>query len=470
MHDEFLHRLRKDPRPEFAARLHARLRRQAATPLRHTAPSRIRTLITALLLGGTAFAATFVMMTGVPTPVRKAYREVAARIFAGHASRAHPTPGYGPGDAAGRGSSRPTSPAGAALRRETAHSARAVTGVTPARRSRAAAAGNPAPLHGVPAGPQGTQVRMVSSRAAYPYAAAIAQRVNHMMSAGGARFPHIDISVANSGHWLGALCGGGASAPDLAYRFAPVATVSVQPCPRGANGQPSEVRAIAVGYEAVALARSPLYGEIDLTRREVFLALAKWVPDPTRPGVVHENSSTTWQQIDPALGPEPIQFLGPPLSSPAGRSVIGLLLERGCQTYRWIAALKNSHPHRYGRICRTLRTDGVYLETYALNPSNLLGEPNVVGIFGLPALLQSPTTLSVSRLDGVRPTLQTIESGAYPASRELYLYFNRGRVPPTIVFRLVGQQRLAGYPWVRRDWALITPPGIRAGFISALHQ
>jgi phosphate transport system substrate-binding protein len=469
MHDEFLHRLRKDPRPEFAARLHARLRRQSATPLRCRASSRIRTLVTALLLGGVAFAVTFVMITGVPTSVRKTYREVAARIFAGRVSRTYPTPALNPGDVAGEGASRPASPAGAALRRETAASARAITGVTQARRSRGTAASNRS-LHGVPAGQRGNQIRMVSSRAAYPYAAAIARRVNRMRGAGGARFPHISISVSNSGRWLGALCGGGGSAPELAYRFAPVATVSDQPCPRAPNGQPSQVRAIPFGYEAVALARSPLYGEIDLTRREIFLALAKWVPDPGRSGVIHRNSSTTWQQIDAALGPEPIQFLGPPLSSPAGRSVIGLLLEPGCRSYRWIAALKTSHPHRYARICRTMRTDGAYVATPALNPTALLGKPDVLGIFGLATLLHSPTTVSVSRLDGVRPTLQSIESGTYPASRELYLYFNRDRVPPTIAFRLLGQQQLAGFPGVRADWALITPPQVRTTLISTLDR
>ncbi|HEV2441546.1 MAG TPA: substrate-binding domain-containing protein [Steroidobacteraceae bacterium] len=232
----------------------------------------------------------------------------------------------------------------------------------------------------------------------------------------------------------------------MAYTYEPVGTVNTSPCPPHRFGPPSSIIAIPVGYEAVALARSPLYGALNLTRREVFLALAKWVPDPARPGTVHENGSTAWREIDAALGPEPIQLVGPPLSSATGRSMIELLMEGGCNTYSWIAALESTAPDEYARICRTVRTDGVYNEVSSNFQVGLLAQPNAVGIIGFGDLMNATEGhLSVSRLDGVKPTPQDIKSGAYPASRAIYLYVDRFRTPRSVALSFL-QNEMWGFP------------------------
>lgn len=283
--------------------------------------------------------------------------------------------------------------------------------------------------------------------------------------------PQLQVSLRDSDLWPGPMCSGGTGAPDMAYAFEPAGTVSDHPCPRSASGVGRSVTAIPVAYETLLLARSPLYGELDLTRRQLFLALAKWVPDRARPGRVHENANTTWHQLDAALGPEAIELMGPPLSSAAGRSMVQLLMEGGCNTYPWIAALASTHPAQHARICRTVRTDGVYAEVSTAVSSTLLTEPNAVGIvtvnwvftFPNPDQLR-PNALVLSRLDGVEPTPQGILSGTYPGSRALYLYFNRGRVAPNVVTPLLN----AVVPYV--DWALVPVPQsqLRAAYDEVL--
>jgi phosphate transport system substrate-binding protein len=447
MHDEFLHRLRKAPRPEFAARLQARLRRQSTPALRPAASSRVRTLITLLLLGGVAFAVTVLAMRGLPAPVAEWYRQTAARISGGRSASSGHQPGNGaiPG---GLGWSTSHPAAGPPLHSEPDHSTAAAMSARPAATS-AAHAGGSAPAPGLPR----ARIEAVSSWAAYPYATALAARLRG----------DIAVSAVHSQRWLGALCSG-ASGPALAYTFARVGTVSHRPCPRNASGLPSPVAAVSVGYEALVLARSPIYGALDLTRREVFLALAKWVPDPSRPGVVHENPNRVWRQIDPALGPEPIELMGPPLSSPAGRSMIELLMQGGCDSYTWVAALKLADPDRYARICRTVRTDGAYLEVSGLDATRLLTQPNAVGILEYRNITGSAAKdLAVSRLDGVWPTPQTIENGTYPGSHALYLYVNRQRAAPNVVTPL-----LLDAPLGRADWALIGLPWQQR--LAALHE
>ena len=449
MNDEFLHGLRKEPRPEFAAQLRAKLRRQSTSPLKPA--SWVRTLITLLLLGGTAFAITTVALRGLPAPLVQLFRHVGGRnvvqptkitIAANQVGSAKSREDLR--QSMGEWGSVPATPPGGGA----ADIPTSTTSLPGAPGSTEAAPSASSAVAGATVGLRPAEIAVVASWAAYPYAEAIVERVNRFR--GGAYVE--PVSIRDSNGWPGPICNGGDRGPDVAYAFEPVGTVRARPCPGDASG-PSPVVAIAVGYEAVILARSPENGELDLTQRDVFLALAKWIPDPAQPGSLHENTNTTWLQIDGALPTEPIEFMGPPLSSGAGRSMIELLMERGCNTFYWIAVLKSTDPALHARICRTVRTDGVYSEVSNLSSPNLLGRPNAVGIFGF-ASRESPAlrTLSVSRLDGVEPTLASVESGSYPGSSGFYLYVNRRRVPDV---RLLGPRTLldsSTYP------AYVAPP------------
>lgn len=77
MNDEFLLRLRKPPRPAFAARLRAQLERQPKIQPRRSAPSRLRTFIVLLSLGGAAFAITMAVR-GVPEPLLRLFHRAAS--------------------------------------------------------------------------------------------------------------------------------------------------------------------------------------------------------------------------------------------------------------------------------------------------------------------------------------------------------------------------------------------------------
>lgn len=454
MNDDFLHRLRKEPRLQFAARLRAQLRRQSLSPPPRV-PSRARTLLTLLLLGGAAFALTAVAMRGLPPSLLVLYRHTAAWIAAERApSPAHRAAtegiaeglrwggsGYGPADG--------VTPRGGGTTPSATQSPSAQSAATASSKPSAGSSS----VGGVPAALGAPEIRVMASWSAYPYVTQIVTRVNIRNSG-----LHVDVAVRDSDSWPGPLCRSSAQAPNLAYAFEPAGRAISIPCPHDA--QPYvPVRAIPIGYEAVAVARSPLYGELDVTRRQMFLALAAMVPDPSHPRHLRPNISTTWRQIDPALGPERIEIMGPPLESAAGRSMIELLMEPGCDSYPWIAALKSTHPDWHARICRSVRTSGVYgvyTEAPGLSSATLLAEPNAVGIFGFVEWNMSVLKeLAVSKLDGVEPSLASIKSSAYPGSRALYLY-TRYRVPPNVMFGLLS----ADFPYYP-DWALIYPWSMR---------
>jgi phosphate transport system substrate-binding protein len=453
MHDEFLHRLRKEPRPEFAARLQAQLRRESAAPLRPQAPSLVRTLITILLLGGTAFAITTVAMRGIPASIIYVYQHAVSRLAGGRSidSSVHREGNDGIREQAHRGAGTWNVPRGEIRRNVPARVVTRAVGTSSTAAGSAGAASSSSSAAGALLGAHGLQLKAVSSWAAYPLLLETIEAANRNGGTNGTPVVQIEASLRDSDLWPPhPMCDGAASGPDIAYAFEPAGSVSSRPCFRDAPGKLGPVVAFPIAYEAVALAHSPLYGALDLTRRQIFLALAKWVPDPARPAAIQGNPNTTWRQVSPALGQEPIQLLGPPLSSPAGRSMIELLIEGGCNTYPWIAALRSTDPKRYALICRTVRTDGVYVEIPRLDAARLLMEPGAVGIFEYPLQHSSLEELSVSSLEGVQPSLRSIESGAYAGSRALYLYINRRRVPFFLLGELIA-------PYYGPDSAIVAP-------------
>jgi phosphate transport system substrate-binding protein len=202
------------------------------------------------------------------------------------------------------------------------------------------------------------------------------------------------------------------------------------------NG-PSPLIEQKLGYQAVLLARSNLYGPLRLTARDVFLALARRVPDPSRPGELIDNRYAYWSEIDPALPPDRIKFLGPVLESLPRGLPAELLLTAGCNTYPWIAALRDTDEGRYTGICQSLRTDSAYQANYSDNGwafESLMVEPTAIGIFTPGSFQSAREKLVVNPVDGVSPDMNTLASGTYPLARTLYLYVDKKRYDSNYFF------------------------------------
>src|SRR6185437_7114316 len=254
MHDEFLHRLRKVPRPEFAARLQAQLRSDSAAPLRPRAPSLVRTLITILLLGGAAFAITTVVMRGVPTSFIYVYQQAVSRFAGGKSTHA---PGHGEGndgvrEQARQGAGAWNIPGGEARRNGPPHVASPAVG-TSSTAAGSGAASSSSSAGGALLGTHGLQLKAISSWAAYPLLLETTEAANRNGGTSGAPVVHIEASLRDSDSWPPRpMCDGAASGPDIAYAFEPAGSVSSRPCFRDALGKFGPVVAFPVAYEAVA--------------------------------------------------------------------------------------------------------------------------------------------------------------------------------------------------------------------------
>ena len=93
-----------------------------------------------------------------------------------------------------------------------------------------------------------------------------------------------------------------------------------------------------VGYDGIVLANSKKSEKFELTRKDIFLALAKDIPDGD--GKLIPNPHKTWKDVNAALPAIKIEVLGPPPTSGTRDAFVELAMEGGCKKFKWIKAMK----------------------------------------------------------------------------------------------------------------------------------
>jgi phosphate transport system substrate-binding protein len=399
MNDDFLHRLRVEPNAKFLATLKASLDRQAikSAQARRTF---FRAAILATLVGGSAVAA--FVWKGMPAPAPLAARTPGAQERASHHKNIISAPeGGGAPKASARaegGASAPTSmqpPASAPQPNTATDQSRAVFSV---------------------AGPTAVILN----------AQGVARRPVEM---GLLKSPAF--TVTSSTEAIAMLCHVRASTgPERAYTDIAGASRRMLPAELEACSTRgiAHVAELHSGFETVVLARSKLYGTPKLSARDIYLALAAAVPDPSRPWMLIKNPYRMWSAIDPALSEDRIEILGPPLSSATAAAFRQTLMEAGCRSFAWIAALEQSDPKRYERVCRTVRDDGVYVLASGSVLEHLETYPNVMALLDYREAAAKPDALAAASVDGIEPNIESIRAERYAGSRAMYLYVNKERM------------------------------------------
>jgi len=267
-------------------------------------------------------------------------------------------------------------------------------------------------------------ISIVGSSTVYPFTTAVAEQFGR---AGQFKTPKVESTGTGGG--LKLFCAGvGVQHPDIADASRRIKQTEVDTCAKNGVKDISEIK---IGYDGIVLARSKKAGPLKLSRRDIYLALAKQIPDPANPQSLIANPSTTWKQVNPALPDVKIEVLGPPPTSGTRDAFAELVMEGGCTTFPWIKSLKDVDEGRYKRVCQTMREDGAYIE--AGENDNLIvqkieANPNAIGIFGYSYLEQNEDKLVGSLLEGKSPTFETISAGTYPASRALYIYIKKAHL------------------------------------------
>ena len=248
-----------------------------------------------------------------------------------------------------------------------------------------------------------SQLRIVGSSTVFPFATAVAEEFGRSTD-----FQTPVVESTGSGGGLKLFCAGvGTQHPDITNASRRVKMSEFETCQE--NGV--EMTEVVAGYDGIVVANVQSGPDYELTRGEIWTALAAEGPKPD-----------TWDEVNPALPADAIEVLGPPPTSGTRDAFEELVMAAGCE-------------EAGGTDCEgagmEMREDGPYVEAGEndnLIVSRLESNDRALGVFGFSFLDQNRNTIKGATVDGVEPTFENIASGSYPVSRSMFFYIKNDHV------------------------------------------
>ncbi len=274
-------------------------------------------------------------------------------------------------------------------------------------------------------------ISIVGSSTVYPFATAVAE--TYAKKTGN---PAPKVESTGTGGGMKLFCeGAGVETADMTGASRRIKESELADCKK--NGV-SAVE-IKVGYDGIAIATAKAADTYKFTRRDLFLALAKEVPETTGGNMdavtgnlkLIPNPYKTWKEINAELPDAPIEVLGPPPTSGTRDAFVELVMHEGCKSFPAIKKLEKEESDKFKAICNSMREDGKYIEAGEndnLIVQKLQANPKAVGIFGFSFLEQNSDKVKGSAVEGVEITFENIAEGKYSVSRPLYIYVKKEHV------------------------------------------
>ncbi|WP_445680401.1 substrate-binding domain-containing protein [Radicibacter daui] len=293
------------------------------------------------------------------------------------------------------------------------------------------------------------QIRIVGSSTVFPFSSAVAEQFGQKTS-----FPSPVVESTGTGGGMKLFCAGvGTEHPDLTGASRQIKKSEFADCQ--ANGV-TDIVQLRIGKDGIAFASSKSGPDLNVTRAQLFLALAKQVPVK---GKLVDNPNKNWSDIDRGLPDEEIEVLGPPPTSGTRDAWVELVMTEGCKELDYFKSHSTD-------VCGAMREDGAFIEAGEndnLIVQKLEANPVAFGIFGFSFLDQNSDKLQGARIEGVAPTFDTITDGSYEASRPLFLYVKKAHVGviPGIseyLSELTSENALGDYGYLVEKGLIPLPP------------
>ena len=268
------------------------------------------------------------------------------------------------------------------------------------------------------------QIRIVGSSTVYPFTTAVAEQLG---KSGGGKTPIVESTGTGGGMKI--FCEGvGADKADATNASRRMKKSEFEMCEK--NGV-KDIVELKVGIDGLTLAQSKAGGDMKLTRKQVFQALAENVPD--KDGKLVPNPYKNWSDIDSSLPNVKIEVLGPPPTSGTRDSFHELFMEKGAEEFDSLKAMKKDKATEkdFEKVWKSIRKDGAYVE--AGENDNVIvqkldANPNAFGIFGFSFLEENAAKIKGVSIEGVEPTYENISGGKYKGARDLYVYVKKAHV------------------------------------------
>ncbi len=257
------------------------------------------------------------------------------------------------------------------------------------------------------------QIKIVGSSTVFPYTQAVAEEFGKKT---GKKAPVVESTGTGGGMKI--FCQGiGEDKPDITGASRAMKKSEYELCTE--NGV-DDVTEVLIGYDGLSIAQSKKGKPMDLTKEQIFLALASEVPDESGEKLV-KNPNKKWSDVDSSLPDIAITAYGPPPTSGTRDAFVELAMHEGCEELEYFKKNEDQVKEK----CTPMRQDGPFIE--AGENDNLIvqrieADPNSLGIFGYSFLYENKDKLQGVKVGGTEPGFDTIADGSYGLSRPLFVY------------------------------------------------
>jgi phosphate transport system substrate-binding protein len=265
------------------------------------------------------------------------------------------------------------------------------------------------------------EIRIVGSSTVFPFSTTVAEQFG-----ANTNFPTPIVEANGSGSGIKLFCEGvGQNFPDIANSSRRMKGSEWDLC--RANNV-SDIVEVVIGYDGIVLANAKRAEAFDLTRDQIFLALAREVPVNGR---LVPNPYKRWSDISADLPDLPIQVFGPPPSSGTRDAFLELVMDAGAETFPLLKEIKEDDAGLFTEIAHAIREDGAWIdagENDGAIVQRLTKNPEALGVFGFSFLIQNEDRIRGARIAGVAPTFTDIAAQKYQVSRSLYFYLKKAHL------------------------------------------
>ena len=263
------------------------------------------------------------------------------------------------------------------------------------------------------------QIRIVGSGTVYPFTTTVAEAFG---KATGKKTPVVEAN--GSGPGIKMFCAGaGDDTPDFADASRAMKKSELEDCNK--NGV-KEVAQLTIGYDGLALANAKGGPIMSVTSKQIFMAMAKQVPD--KDGKLVDNPYKMWSDIDPALPKVKIVILSHPATSGTRSSIEDLILKPGAASFPGLKELSDKDAKAFDAVFKTLRTDGGFVEAGENDNAivqKLAADPNTFALFGYANVSLNGGKIQAAKVEGEAPSVEGVQTGKYKLSRPLFVYVKK---------------------------------------------
>jgi phosphate transport system substrate-binding protein len=243
------------------------------------------------------------------------------------------------------------------------------------------------------------------------------------------------VEIASSGAAFKKLCPGGNDASaDIVFATRPMTKTERTACISGGS---STVAEMPIGYYGIVFANIRGEPKLNLTKKQIFMALAAELPDAS--GKLVKNPYNTWKEVDATLPDMPISVYGPAEKPGLYFLLTESIMPEGCEKLPAILAMLEGSKERL-QACRTIRKDGKYHTTESVTEVLAKLGNKSIGIMDLQAYEANSSKVQSAKLEGMMPEQESIGSIRYTSVKNIYVYVNKQRAEKNRVIAQYLQQ------------------------------